>query len=255
MKMDKKIVLKVEDLKRHYTVEIDDEEIQTIQVLNGLNFNVMEGEFVGIMGRSGCGKTTLLKTLGLIAQPNGGDIWYRDRKVSNIYGDELAEIRRKELGFIFQDFYLMDSLSILENIMMPLIFNEDEIGESKEKAMEIAKKFQVNHLLHKKPYEISGGEKQRTAICRTLVADPGLIFGDEPTGNLDSKSAKVVIEALAHINKELGKTIILVTHDPLIASYCSRIIFLKDGEIMGDIHKEGTNDEFYQQVLENMKGL
>lgn len=255
MRMDSNIVLKVENLKRHYTVEVDDEEIQTIPVLNGLSFEVQKGEFVGIMGRSGCGKTTLLKTLGLIAQPNGGDIWYRDRKVSNIYGDELAEIRRKELGFIFQDFYLMDSLSVLENIMMPLIFNEDDIAESKKKAMEIAEKFQVSHLLHKKPYEISGGEKQRTTICRTLVADPELIFGDEPTGNLDSKSAKVVIEALAQINKELKKTIVLVTHDPIISSYCSRIIFLKDGEIMGDIRKQGTNEEFYQQVLEKMKEL
>ena len=255
MSMNKNIVLKVEDLKRHYTVEIDDEEIQTISVLKGLSFDVCEGEFVGIMGRSGCGKTTLLKTLGLIAQPNGGDIWYRDKKVSNIYGDDLAEIRRKELGFIFQDFYLMDSLSILENIMMPLIFNEDDIAESKKKAMDIAEKFQVDHLLHKKPYEISGGEKQRTAICRTLVADPGLIFGDEPTGNLDSKSAKVVIEALSEINKQLGKTIVLVTHDPIIASYCSRIIFLKDGQIMGDLCKGGTNDEFYLQVLEKMKEL
>jgi len=253
--MDHKVVLKAQDLKRHYTVEVDDEEIQTISVLNGLDLEVQEGEFVGIMGRSGCGKTTLLKTLGLIAQPNGGDIWYRDRKVSNIYGDELAEIRRKELGFIFQDFYLMESLSVLENIMMPMIFNEDDIKKSKEKALEIAKKFQVDHLLHKKPYEISGGEKQRTAICRTLVADPGLIFGDEPTGNLDSKSAKMVIEALEQINRELQKTIILVTHDPIIASYCSRIIFLKDGMIMGDIRKKGTKDEFYQQVLEKMKEL
>ena len=248
MKMNKNIVLKVEDLKRHYTVEVDDEEVQTIPVLNGLSFDVQEGEFVGIMGRSGCGKTTLLKTLGLIARPNGGNIWYRDRKVSNIFGDDLAEIRRKELGFIFQDFYLMDSLSILENIMMPLIFNEDDITESKQKAMEIAEKFQVSHLLHKKPYEVSGGEKQRTAICRTLVADPGLIFGDEPTGNLDSKSAQVVIEALEQINKELEKTIILVTHDPIIASYCSRIIFLKDGAIMGDVRKTGTKEEFYHQV-------
>ena len=227
----------------------------TVQALKGISISFRKNEFVSILGPSGCGKTTLLKTLGLIAHPNGGDIWYKDRKVSNIYGDDLAEIRRKELGFIFQDFYLMDSLSILENIMMPLIFNEDDIVESKEKAMEIAKKFQVDHLLHKKPYEISGGEKQRTAICRTLVADPGLIFGDEPTGNLDSKSAKVVIEALAQINKELQKTIILVTHDPIIASYCSRIIFLKDGQIMGDIRKTGSNDEFYQQVLENMKEL
>lgn len=255
MKMNKKVILKVEDLRRHYTVETDEEEIQTISVLKGLNFEVLEGEFVAIMGRSGCGKTTLLKTLGLIAQPNGGDIWYKDRKVSNIYGDDLAEIRRKELGFIFQDFYLMESLSILENIMMPMIFNEDDIKESKKKALDIAEKFQVDHLLHKKPYEVSGGEKQRTAICRTLVADPGLIFGDEPTGNLDSKSAKVVIEALAQINKELQKTIILVTHDPIIASYCSRIIFLKDGTIMGDIRKNGTNDDFYQQVLDKMKEL
>lgn len=253
--MSNNIVLKVENLKRHYTVEVDNEEIQNIPVLNGLNFEVEEGELVGIMGRSGCGKTTLLKTLGLIARPNGGEIWYKERKVSNIYGDDLAEIRRKELGFVFQDFYLMDSLSVLENIMMPLIFNEDDIEESKKKAMDIAEKFQISHLIHKKPYELSGGEKQRTAICRTLVGDPTLIFGDEPTGNLDSKSAKVVIEALAQINKELKKTIILVTHDPIIAGYCSRIIFLKDGEILGDIRKTGTNEDFYECVIEKMKEL
>ena len=246
-------ILKVENLRRWYT--IGEKEIQKIEVLKGLNFEVEEGEFIGIMGRSGCGKTTLLKTLGQIASPNEGKMWYKGKDITEFYGDALAEIRRKELGFVFQDFYLMESLSVLENILLPLILNEDDIEESKKKAYEIAEKFQISHLLHKKTYELSGGEKQRTAICRTLIADPSLIFADEPTGNLDSKSAKNVIEALEQINQEYKKTILLVTHDALIASYCKRIIFLKDWEILGDLKKEGSNSEFYHAIIKQMENV
>ena len=149
----------------------------------------------------------------------------------------------------------MDSLSVDENIMLPMILDK----ASEEKCFEMAKKyeklFEIEHLAKKNPYELSGGEKQRVAICRALVNDPDLILADEPTGNLDSRSGKIVIQALEDINQRLGKTIVMVTHDPQVASHCSRIIFLKDGQIMGDIRKTGTNDEFYQQVLENMKEL
>ena len=214
-----------------------------------------EGEFVGIMGKSGCGKTTLLKTLGMIDKPTDGEIYFLGEDTSKLYGDKLADIRNEKIGFIFQDFYLMDSLSVEENIMLPMIIGKKEIHNMKKLARKYAEQFQIGHLLNKNPYELSGGEKQRVAICRALINNPELILADEPTGNLDSKSGKIVIDALNKISAEYHKTIVMVTHDPQMASYCNRIILLKDGKILEEIEKDKSNEEFYQMILSKMAEL
>lgn len=245
-------ILEVKELVRnYYTINSAGEKI-TCRVLKGISFSVKPGEFIGIMGSSGCGKTTLLKTLGMISRPDGGEILYKGVSTTKFYGDKLAKVRREELAFIFQDFYLMDSLTVEENIMLPLTLNEEDAEYGRKVAKKTAVRFGIGKLLDKKPYELSGGEKQRTAICRAMAADPELILADEPTGNLDSKSSKIVIQSLAHINKEMKKTILLVTHDPKVASYCDKIILLKDGRIMDVLKKNQEQKAFYHQILRNM---
>ena len=160
-----------------------------------------------------------------------------------------------KIGFIFQDFYLMDSLSVEENIMLPMIISKQNINKMIAEAKKYAEQFQIEHLLKKNPYELSGGEKQRVAICRALINNPDLILADEPTGNLDSKSGKIVIDALNKISSEYKKTIVMVTHDPQMASYCSRLILLKDGVILEDLKNSGNQDAFYQEILGKMKEL
>lgn len=248
-------ILDIEELERSYYADSADGKQITYSVLKGLSFQVKAGEFIGIMGTSGCGKTTLLKTLGMLDLPTGGNVRYKGVPANRILGDRLAKIRRTELAFVFQDFYLMDSLTVRENIMMPLILNEDNPEKSEQTAVRMAKQFGIGPLLNKKPYELSGGEKQRTAICRAMAADPELILADEPTGNLDSNSSMLVIKALSHINKKMGKTIVLVTHDPKVASYCDKIILLKDGMILNTLERNGEKKEFYQKILRQMVKL
>ena len=173
-----KEVLKVEDLIRNYKKPNKKEGEEDIKVLKGINFTIHEGEFVGIMGKSGCGKTTLLKVLGMIDYATDGNIYFNGRDVDDLYGDELADIRRQDIGFIFQDFYLMDSLSVKENIMLPMILDKVDPALMKKKAQQYAELFGIEHLLEKNPYELSGGEKQRVAICRALINDPDLILAD-----------------------------------------------------------------------------
>lgn len=166
-----------------------------------------------------------------------------------------VDIRREQIGFVFQDFYLMDSLSVEENIMLPMILGQEKVAVMTQAAQKYAEQFQISHLLKKNPYELSGGEKQRVAICRALINDPDLILADEPTGNLDSKSGQIVIDALVRINQEFGKTIVMVTHDPQMASYCSRIILLKDGVILDNLNHGDSNEEFYQEIIGRMADL
>ena len=168
---------------------------------------------------------------------------------------ELARIRREELGFVFQEFYLMDSLDVFENIMLPFYISKTVDDSKKERARVLMEKFGIRTLEKKMPNELSGGERQRVAICWALINDPEIVFADEPTGNLDSKSGDVVIHTLSHINRELGKTIVMVTHDPKMASYCSRLILLKDGMILEDMRNGGDQEAFYQEILGKMKEL
>lgn len=245
------VILKVENLVRNYKKGNEED----IKVLKNVNFTIEEKEFVGIMGKSGCGKTTLLKVLGMIDKATDGNVYFKERNVQEVYGDELADIRRTEIGFIFQDFYLMDSLSVKENIMLPMILDKARPEEMKEKAKEYAELFGIDALLDKNPYELSGGEKQRAAICRALINNPDLVLADEPTGNLDSKSGKVVVDTLEKINKELGKTIVMVTHDPKMASYCSRLILLKDGVALEELESGDNQEKFYQEIIRKMEEL
>ena len=242
-------VLEVENLIRNYQKSALKKSDEDIKVLKGLNFSVEQGEFVGIMGKSGCGKTTLLKVLGMIDKQTDGVVRFMEKDTSKLYGDELADIRREQIGFVFQDFYLMDSLSVEENIMLPMILGQEKVDVMTKAARKYAEQFQISHLLKKNPYELSGGEKQRVAICRALINDPDLILADEPTGNLDSKSGQIVIDALVRINQEFGKTIVMVTHDPQMASYCRRIILLKDGVILDNLDHGDSQEAFYQEII------
>ena len=251
-----KEILKVNNLIKKFPKaggEIDDAD--AILVLKGINFDVEQGEYVGIMGRSGCGKTTFLKLLGMIDRQTGGKLFFEEHDTEDLWKDEFADIRRRKIGFVFQDFYLMDSLSVRENIMLPKILDKKSAKECMEESQKYAEQFGITHLMNKKPYELSGGEKQRVAISRALINNPDLILADEPTGNLDSKSGDVVIHTLSHINRELGKTIVMVTHDPKMASYCNRLILLKDGMILEDMRNGGDQEAFYQKILGKMKEL
>lgn len=248
-------ILKVQHLIRNYEKPSRADEKQEVKVIKDISFDIEEKEFVGIMGKSGCGKTTLLKVLGLIDRPTDGTISFKNREIRKLWDEELCDIRRRSIGFVFQDFYLMDSLSVEENIMLPMILDKADVEKCFANAKVYEELFEIEHLIKKNPYELSGGEKQRVAICRALINNPDLILADEPTGNLDSRSGAIVVKALEDINQNLDKTIVMVTHDPQIASHCNRIIFLKDGNILKDIRKQGTKEEFYLEILEMMKEL
>lgn len=241
-----KEVLKVDNLKKSYG---------SVEVLKGLNFTVKKSECIAIMGKSGCGKTTLLKTLGFAEKATGGTILFNGEDASKKNRDQISDIRLNEIGFVFQDFRLMDSLTVQENIMLPMIIRRDKEEDMLERCSYYAKKVGIDHLLNKKPFEISGGEKQRTAICRALINDPEMIYADEPTGNLDSNSGKIVMDIIINANKEMKKTIIMVTHDPLIASYCDRVIWLKNGNIIDDVRRNEIEEDFYDLIIEKMKDL
>ena len=251
--MKDNVLLRTENMSRKYV--ISDRRETEIEVLKDINLEIREQEFISIMGKSGSGKTTLLKLLGLIDRPTSGKLYFKGVDSEELRGDRLARIRRQDMGFVYQDYYLLDSLSVFENIMLPMILDHKDDKVCKEEAEKLAVSFQIQNLLGKYPYELSGGEKQRTAICRALVNQPDVIFADEPTGNLDSKSGDVVIHTLSHINRELGKTIVMVTHDPKMASYCSRLILLKDGMILEDMRNDGDQEAFYQEILGKMKEL
>lgn len=225
------------------------------RVLRDINLDIQEREFVGVMGRSGSGKTTFLKILGMIEKPTKGELVYRGKRSQQLSGKEAARVRREELGFVFQEFFLMDSLSTLENVMLPLVISKSVDRDGKRRAEMLMERFGIKKLADKMPDELSGGERQRTAICRALINDPQIVLADEPTGNLDSKSGKTVIDSLERINKELGKTIIMVTHDPWMASFCGRVILLKDGNILDEVKCKGRRDMFYQEILSRMAEL
>lgn len=250
-------IIKAVDLHRDYVVPSpkDWNEKERIPVIKGINMEVEEGDFLGIMGKSGCGKTTLIKVLGMIDKPTDGTVLFKGMDTKELWAEELADIRRRELGFVFQDFYLMDSLNIRDNIILPMVLDKKRAQKCLKKGEKLAEQFSIAHLLDKRPYELSGGEKQRVAICRALINNPDIILADEPTGNLDTKAGQVVIREFRRINERLGKTVLMVTHDPKMASNCKRIILLRDGQILEDMQRTGTREDFYNQILEKMKDL
>lgn len=243
-------IIEAKELIRTYVTE--DREVE---VLKGLNFTVEEREFVGIMGRSGSGKTTLLRTLGLIDEMTGGELIMWGKEAGELSEQEAADMRRTKIGMIFQDYFLMETLTVRENIILPMALNGRNTEEMQENVEKYADVFGISALLDKYPHAISGGEKQRTAICRALMNSPGLLLADEPTGNLDSKSSNTVIQVLEEINEQFGKTILMVTHDPIVASHCKKVLFLKDGNIINTIERQESIEKFYDDILVNIAKL
>ncbi|EDU37809.1 ABC transporter, ATP-binding protein [Clostridium sporogenes ATCC 15579] len=242
--VNKMEILRVSNLKKVYGKKI------IFTSLNNISFNIDEGEFVGIMGPSGSGKTTLLNMISTVDKPTSGQITIKDKNPLTLKGEDLALFRRRELGFVFQDFNLLDTLTIGENIVLPLTLDGIAIKEQDEKLTRVSKILGIENLLAKRTFEVSGGQAQRTAIARALIHDPSLLLADEPTGNLDSKASKTVMELFEKINKEEKVTTMMVTHDPLAASYSNRILFIKDGAIYNEIYKGDSRQQFYQEIID-----
>ena len=221
----------------------------TTRALNQLSFEVEKGEFVAVMGPSGSGKTTLLNLISMIDTPTSGEIIFNGMRPKNLNSTELAYFRRRELGFVFQDFNLLPMLTVEENIVLPLTLDEQPISLMEERLKGLVDKLGLSTILHKRPDEISGGQAQRTAIARALIHEPSLILADEPTGNLDSNASREVLELLSKMNQEKQATIIMVTHDPIAASYCDRVLFIKDGEFFNEIYKDDRRQTFFQRIL------
>lgn len=220
--------------------------------LNGVSLSINKGEFIAIMGPSGSGKTTLLNVLSGIDKPTSGEVIIAGQQINEISGDKLALFRRRQLGFVFQEFNLLDSLTVKENIILPMILEKKAATEMEKRVQELADLFGIESILNKYPYNISGGQKQRTAVCRALVNNPNIILADEPTGNLDSKSATVIMECFEKIVEELSTTVLLVTHDVFAASYCRKVIFIKDGSIHSHILRKGSRKDFLNQIMDNL---
>lgn len=224
--------------------------------LDEIDLTVQEGEFVGIMGPSGSGKSTLLNMLATIDQPTSGDIVIDGTSVLKMNEAQLSVFRRSKLGFIFQDFNLLDTLTVKENILLPLALARMNVGELERRVDEIADKFGIRPLLSKYPYHISGGQKQRTAASRAIVSRPSLLLADEPTGSLDSKSATDLLESLRDLNEQDQTTILMVTHDAFAASYCKRVLFIKDGRIFTELAKgNASRKDFFNKVLDVLSVL
>jgi len=219
------------------------------RALNRLNFEAAAGEFVAVMGPSGSGKTTLLNLISTTDVPTYGRIEIDDIEPELLTENELALFRRRNLGFVFQEINLLSMLTVEENIVLPLTLDGLKIAEMEKRVSVLSERLGLSEILDKRPDELSGGQAQRTAIGRALIHKPKIILADEPTGNLDSKSAKDVLELLREINETEGTTIIMVTHDPIAASYCDRVLFIKDGEFFNEIYKDERRQTFFQRIL------
>jgi putative ABC transport system ATP-binding protein len=223
--------------------------------LQDIDLNIKEGEFVGIMGPSGAGKTTLLNIISTIDKPSSGTVTIDGEDIVKMSEEKLSVFRRNKLGFIFQDFNLLDTLTVEENIILPLTLSKVNINEIEKRLKEVSLSLGIDDILNKYPYEISGGQKQRTAAARAIVNRPTLVLADEPTGALDSKSSSELLQALSDLNEKNGATIMLVTHDAFAASYCKRIIFIKDGLLFTELARGGSRKEFFQKILDVLKTL
>lgn len=220
------------------------------RALKDLSFEVKKGEFVGIMGPSGSGKTTLLNVLSTLDKPTTGSIEIAGKDITHLKSDQLSDFRSKELGFIFQDFNLLENLTMYENIALPLSLQDVPSREIKPKVEKIAKTLDITRILNSYPAEVSGGQKQRVAAARALVHEPAILLGDEPTGALDSKNAKSLLESMKGLNENQHVSILLVTHDAFSASYCKRILFIQDGVIYKEIHRTDSREAFYHEILD-----
>ena len=236
-------ILQIQDVTKVYEGKV------TTRALNQLSFEVEKGEFVAIMGPSGSGKTTLLNLISMIDSPTTGQIVFDGLQPQAFNSTELAHFRRRKLGFVFQDFNLLPLLTVAENIILPLTLDNQPIRLMNKRMLELAERLNIEDILEKMPNELSGGQAQRTAIARALIHQPKLILADEPTGNLDSNASREVLELLTDINRAQNTTILMVTHDPIAASYCDRVLFIKDGEFFNEIYKDDRRQTFFQRIL------
>ncbi len=239
-------VLKVNNLKKYYG-----NNTNITKALNNISFTVSNNEFLAIMGASGSGKTTLLNTISTIDSVTSGNIIINRVDITNLKEEELSNFRKKNLGFVFQDFNLLDTLTIKENIALSLIINKEDKNKIDNLVLDISKKLGISDILNKYPYEVSGGQKQRCASARALINNPKLILADEPTGALDSRNARILLETFKEMNEELNATILMVTHDAFSASFANRILFIKDGKIFNEIIKGNkSRREFYDEIID-----
>lgn len=239
-------VLEVKNIEKYYG-----NKSNLTKAIDNISFTIEKGEFVGIMGASGSGKTTLLNCISTIDRVTAGKIIINNQDITRLKGNNLNKFRREELGFIFQDFNLLDTLTAYENIALALTIQKVKPKEIEERVQEIAKKLEITDILNKYPYQISGGQKQRVASARAIITNPKLVLADEPTGALDSKSARQLLESFEKLNQKLSATILMVTHDSFTASYASRILFIKDGKIFNELIKgESTRKEFFEKIIE-----
>ncbi|CAM4242811.1 ABC transporter ATP-binding protein [Paenibacillus typhae] len=227
----------------------------SIHALNHIRFAVEKGEFVGIMGPSGSGKTTLLNVIATIDEPTSGEVMIGGRDPNTLGRKEKALFRRKELGFVFQQFNLLDTLTVEENIVLPLTLAGIPVAEMERRLQEVAARLEIVQLLGKRTYEISGGQMQRVAIARAMIHRPALILADEPTGSLDSKTAGEVMGLLAEVNEAEGATVLMVTHDAVAASFCHRVIFIKDGRFYNEMYRGSSRAAFFQNIIDMLSLL
>jgi len=238
-------VLKIEGIEKYYG-----NRSSLTKAINDISFDVSKGEFVAIMGASGSGKTTLLNCISTIDKVTSGHIYVGGEDITKLRGNRLNKFRREELGFIFQDFNLLDTLTAYENIALALSIQNVGFKEQEEAIKKVARELNIKDILDKYPYQMSGGQKQRVASARAIITNPSLVLADEPTGALDSKSAKMLLERFNYLNKELMATILMVTHDAFTASYASRVIFIKDGKIFNEIRRgEDSRKEFFDKII------
>lgn len=245
-------LLEVNNLKKIYTTRFGGNQVLA---LANVNFSVEEGEYVAVMGESGSGKTTLLNILASLDKPTSGKVLLNDKDLANINEKEISAFRRENLGFVFQDFNLLDTFSIRDNIFLPLVLAGKSYDEMESRLQPIAEKLEISDILNKFPYEVSGGQKQRAAAARALITDPKLVLADEPTGSLDSKSSGHLLRIFSDIN-ESGQTIVMVTHSTKAASHANRVLFIKDGEVFHQLYK-GTmsSQQMYQKISDTLTVL
>ena len=245
-------LLDVRNLKKVYTTRLGSNQVQA---LSNVNFSVEQGEYVAIMGESGSGKTTLLNILASLDRPTGGEVILNGKNTVDIKEKELSAFRRKNLGFVFQDFNLLDTFSLQDNIFLPLVLSGEKYDSMQEKLKPIAKELGIESILGKFPYEVSGGQKQRAAVARALITNPQIILADAPTGALDSKSTDQLLELFSKINGR-GQTILMVTHSTKAASKAGRVLFIKDGEVFHQIYKASmTDEEMYTKISDTLTVL
>lgn len=245
-------LLEIKNLKKVYTARFSN---QQTEALSTVNFSVEKGEFVSIMGESGSGKTTLLNIISTLDEATGGEVYLDGKPLSNIKDKEISAFRRNTLGFVFQDFNLLDNFTIKDNILLPLVLSKTPVAEMEERLVPIVRKLGIEAHINKYPYEVSGGQKQRVAVARALITQPKIILADEPTGALDSKASQNLMEILKGIN-ETGQTILMVTHSTRAASFSSRVLFIRDGSVYHEIYRgEQTSDEFMERISQSLTVL